>query len=329
MNADLQLAFVALGEQVAQRDLDTSVKIEQDGDYIRVALTLENRDVWVGHSPGNGFFLVASPDDEPHAFFALNAEAVSNFLPVCVSDPVTLDEQQSRDWATLLNSISNGSPDVKSIEEILDRASPTNEGLDVLSTVAAIRARRNAISKLSAMMKNESTTECAFQELFAAEPWMLGAQYHEVVGKERIVWFGARVDLLLASVLGYVDVVELKRPDTSILTASARTWRKTKELSATYAQAYEYLRLLDENRTSIEKELGLSEATVSRMYRSSVIIVAGRQPEEKRAKDVIRELNAAHSRIILMTYDEVHSIAEATVALFERRLVRHDVLLGC
>jgi hypothetical protein len=263
-------------------------------------------------------------------FFELTPDTITNLLPLSSADQSGEHDQRTHDGAELLSSIATESPDIKKVEEIIDRASVTDEGLDVLSTVAAIRARRNAISKLTRMMCNDATPERSYQELFGAEPWVLGAQYRQVIAKERLVWFGARVDLLLASVLGYVDVVELKRPDTRILTqgSRARTWRQTAELADAYSQAEQYLSLIDENRASIEKELDLADEAVSRMYRSSVIIVAGRQPEDKRARDVIRGLNSAYPRIVLMTYDEVVSIAEATVKLFERRLVRHAALPG-
>jgi hypothetical protein len=329
MHVDLQSALITLRQQVVQRGLRESVHIERDGPYIHIVLRSEGRDRWIGHSPGNGYFLVSSPDDIPQAFFHLTPDVITNLLPISSDGGREGDhDQRTRDGADLLNSIATESPNVDKVEEIISRASVTDEGLDVLSTVAAIRARRNAISKLNAMMSNDATPERSYQELFGSEPWMLGAQYRQVVAKERIVWFGARVDLLLASVLGYIDVVELKRPDTRILTqgSRARTWRQTAELSDAYSQAQEYLRLIDENRAAIERELDLTEGTVSRMYRSSVIIVAGRQPEEKRARDVIRELNSAYPRTVLMTYDEVVSVAEATVELFERRLVRHVAL---
>jgi Domain of unknown function (DUF4263) len=330
MHRGMQTALASLHRHIVQNRLSDRVHVEQDGQYIRLALRLEGRNSWIGYSPGHGYFLVAHPDDTPHVFFDITPETITNLLPISGDNRGGEHNQRTHDGAELLRSIATESPDVKKVEEIIDRASVTDEGLDVLSTVAAIRARRNAISKLTRMMENDATPERSYQELFASEPWMLGAQYRQVVAKERLVWFGARVDLLLASVLGYVDVVELKRPDTRILTqgSRARTWRQTSELADAYSQAEQYLSLIDENRASIEKELDLADASVSRMYRSSVIIVAGRQPEDKRARDAIRGLNSAHPRTVLMTYDEVVSIAEATVKLFERRLVRHVALPG-
>lgn len=216
------------------------------------------------------------------------------------------------------------------MEEILDRVPATDQGLDVLSTVAAIRARRHSISRLESLLGDTTIPEREYQNLIADEPWMLGAQYQRVVAKERVLWFGARVDLLLQSVLGYVDVVEFKRPNCPLLIGASRagTWKQSSQLADAYSQANDYLRLVDENRSAIEAEFGLANGGVSRMYRSSVIIVAGRAPEDKAAQDVIRGLNAAVERIVLMTYDEVLSIAEATIALFERRLARHGFSLG-
>lgn len=245
------------------------------------------------------------------------------------------DQQRASDGRALLEALESDSPNAQQIEAILDRSSSTDEGLDVLSTVAAIRARRRSILRLTELMEAPTSLERSYQELFDLEPWMLGSQYRIITDMEQTLWFGARADLLLVGALGYVDVVELKLPAMRLLSPSEasrgrswkrgstqpqRTWKQSAELSEAQSQAERYLDLIDEHREQIEARLGLSIPAVSRLYKSSVIIVAGRQPEDLEARNFIRRWNAKHPRIVLMTYDEVVAVAEATVALFERRL---------
>ena len=83
-----------------------------------------------------------------------------------------------------------------------------------------------------------------------------------------------------------------------------------------------YIRALDENRAAIEQRLEVASQSVSRMYRSGVIVVAGRTPTEKHARDSLREFSVNDARLLLLTYDDVLAIGEATVTLFERSLTR-------
>jgi hypothetical protein len=158
---------------------------------------------------------------------------------------------------------------------------------------------------------------------------MLGSQYSQVLREECPIWLGSRVDLLLGSALGYIDVVEVKRPDTNLVVRGSRkrTWRAGESLSDVLAQARKYLRHIDEQRLVISKELGLPEGSESRMYRSSVIIVAGRRPAEAGALEALKEINTESGRLLILTYDDVIAVAESTISLFERRLSRFPSLL--
>jgi Domain of unknown function (DUF4263) len=320
VETQLDTAMFVVRQEVARRGLSEDVGIHRVGPHICITLKQEGRAQWIGYESGQGYYLVGEPNDQPAAFFELTPATMVVLFPPPSDSTARVDD--------LLETLTSHTPDVRKVEAIIDATPVTERGLDVLGTIALIRARELAISKLAELSEDENAPESAFQQLFAAEPWMLGAQYSEVVARERMLWFGARADLLLASVLGYVDIVELKKPSTRILTPAsrARTWKQSSDLADAYAQAQQYLRLVDENRLAIENELGIGVAGVSRMYRSSVVIVAGRQPAEEAAQDVIRELNNANPRVTLMTYDEVAAIAEATIRLFRRRLISEVAL---
>jgi Domain of unknown function (DUF4263) len=159
---------------------------------------------------------------------------------------------------------------------------------------------------------------------------MLGSQYSDVLQREAAIWFGSRVDMLLKSALGYVDVAELKRPDVALIEPGSRTktWRATKALSDALGQARKYLRAIDEQRHNITRELKLSETSGERLYRSSVIIVAGRNPKEPEALDTLRDMSTETGRLVLLTYDDVLAVAESTIRVFERRLAEMPLSLG-
>lgn len=203
--------------------------------------------------------------------------------------------------------------------------------IDILATVATIKSFRNVIDNLRSLLESQDKlkrSENDYQKILASNPWMLGSQYTELLVKEFWIDTTARVDLMLANAVGYVDVVELKRPDAKILSQGSRpgTWRPSPELSDAQAQARKYLQILDENRLLIESKYPFTTQSVSRLYRSGVIIVAGRTPTERGALNTLRDINVGEHRILILTYDDVLAIAEATIRIFERRLQRSPLL---
>jgi hypothetical protein len=51
-----------------------------------------------------------------------------------------------------------------------------------------------------------------------------------------------------------------------------------------------------------------------------VIVVAGRSPSEEAAVETLRDINIAEPRILVVSYDDVLAMAEATIKIVERRL---------
>jgi hypothetical protein len=232
----------------------------------------------------------------------------------------------------LVDEIQAESPDVEAVNNILEESRPSDAGLDVLSTVATLKRFRSAIDQLRDLVETqeeEKHSERVYQEVLANHPWMLGSQYSRVLKEECPIWLGSRIDLLLGNALGYIDIVEVKRPDTSLIVQGSRkkTWRAGESLSDAMAQARKYLRVIDEQRLVISKELGLPEGSESRMYRSSVVIVAGRRPSEAGAREALKEINSESGRFLVLTYDDVIAVAEATISLFECRLSQFSPLL--
>ncbi len=235
--------------------------------------------------------------------------------------------------ADLLEAISSSRPDASRFERILDEMPSTIEGLDIFATAACLKSYRLSVNQLRDMVTTQADIphyESEYQTLIRNHPWMLGSQYCQVLGEESTIWFHSRVDLLLGSAMGHIDIVELKRPDTELLVKGTRpkTWRPSSHLTDALSQARKYLQRIDEHRLDIVRELGLPQQSVPRLYRSSVIVVLGRTPDNDDALEALRDLNAENARIVIMTYDDVVAVAEATIAIFERRLIDSPLQIG-
>lgn len=304
-------------------------------DWLKIGLQREGRVLWLGYKGGSGYFVSWDKGESRSSYFDLNEDTVLgilNLLPGNVAREGVNQQPANKDYE-LFDSINEPNPDPEKIRQIIDESPSTEEGIDVLATVASIKAYRNAIDRLRALVETQAEPkplESEYQNLLALHPWMLGSYYTEVLAKEYEIWFKAKVDLMLISALGYIDIVELKRPDTVILRRGDRTktWSVSAHLADAQAQARKYLKFLDEHRAYIEDNLPIAKQAVSRIYRSGIIIVAGRNPENAEALEALKDINASDGRITILTYDNVLAIAEATIKIFERRLQRSSRLLG-
>jgi hypothetical protein len=336
MSAPVRDAYDVLTAEIARRRLrDVEISVH-DEDWLAILLRQENRTVWLGHLPGEGYFLSWDKEQPATHLFQMDKAGVAAVLSILPSPSVSSTaevESAARDLLDLLDSIASPEPNSERIRDILEDTPTSAEGIDVLATIAALKAFRAAIEELRGLLSSqneEKHEESVYQNFFRRHPWMLGSQYGDVLWNEPELWFDARADLMLASSLGHADIVELKRPDTTLLAQSKRSvvWRPSVNLSDAFAQARKYLRSIDEHRLEISNRLSFKRQSVSRMYRSSVILVAGRTPAAEGALDALRDLSLENSRIILLTYDDVLAIAESTIQIFERRLVARTPLLA-
>lgn len=327
INNPIVEAHRIISREIRRREMAVECSISEDNCWVRIELVNEGRDVWVGYKDGKGYFLSWRRALEKGPFFALDDSGISQILALVPKTTTDNGEaERDRERVTdLLESLKSPQPDPIRLERILDEIPSTIEGLDIFATVACLKSYRLTVNRLRDMVATQAEMlhdESEYQTLIRNHPWMLGSQYCQVLGEESTIWFHSRVDLLLGSAMGHIDIVELKRPDTDLLVQGTRpkTWRKSCHLSDACAQARKYLQRIDEHRHDIVRELGLPRQSVPRLYRSSVILVLGRTPENDDALEALRDLNSENARIVIMTYDDVVAVAEATIAIFEKRL---------
>jgi Domain of unknown function (DUF4263) len=298
-------------------------------EWLQINLVREDRQIWLGHIEGAGYFVSWDRSEDPHSYFELDADGLSLVLAELPSADSAISSDDTERARELLDSLTATEPDSERMREILDETPATEEAIDVLATITSLKAFRNAIDRLRWLIDTQDELrheEKNYQQFFASNPWILG-HYNELLAQVSKIWLGTEVDLLLTNALGYVDVIELKRPDTRILVRSRASWRASKELSDAVAQARRYLGILDDHRREIQENLEPGHSPF-RIFRANAVIIAGKTPEEWSARDTLRDMNATDSRVSILTYDDVLALAEATIKLFERRLTTLRSLPG-
>lgn len=331
---EIDLAFDILYAEINKGELNGILLERYNSEWLKIILEGENRNIWLGYKKGNGYFLSWDRKNESSVYFNLSKENIEKLLSLLPSSINNSDNQTQIDSALeFVEQLKAPNPDRFRVKAILEDTSSSPEGLHILASAACLISFKHAIKKFKTIIECNSKTkhkENEIKNLLSEHPWMIGSQYNEVIKKECSIWFHSKIDLLLGSAMGYIDIVELKRPDMEILCKGSRvnTWRNSYALSDVYAQARKYLKAIDEHRYDIVRELNLPRQSVSRMYRSSVIIIAGRTPKNKEALEALKDINVENNRILLMTFDDVLSIAEATVNLFERKFQINPGLIG-
>jgi len=196
--------------------------------------------------------------------------------------------------------------------------------------VAALRGAirlqelRSAAAILRQHLDAGVTDEGPYQAWCENHSWAFGNAY-VLRDETREISPGDHVDLLLPSVIvGYRDIVELKRPDMEVLFLDAprRSFYFSKEVSKAVGQCHRYLDVLQE-----EANKGLRDHPEIVAYHPRATIVIGRSkgwPDDK-----LRALHGLNSRlngIIVMTYDQLLAQAERLLDIVTTQAAKQETL---
>ena len=193
------------------------------------------------------------------------------------------------------------------VHRVLDllRDGDLNPGdLGELKGLAQQRAYREAVSELERLLGGERK-EQAFQEWFEKHSWAFGTHY---VGRvaARTIGIHDKVDFLLRTTDGYLDIIELKRPDMDPLLYDRdhKSYYWSADASKPIGQCAKYLKTVADNRMSLVYGERLP------FLRPRARIIIGRSnnwPSDK--CDALRSLNASLHDVEVWTYD--HALAAA------------------
>ncbi len=144
--------------------------------------------------------------------------------------------------------------------------------------------------------------EKIFQNWIEQNLWSLGVEYIKKHPKRKI-GIDSEADIVMETTDGYIDLIELKRPDIDLFTEdpSHNSYYPSKELSKVIGQSLLYLKKLDNYKHNLEEEYQF------RLLKPRVKIIAGRSIDfGNEQKDALRMLNSNLNHIQIITYDYLH-----------------------
>jgi hypothetical protein len=157
--------------------------------------------------------------------------------------------------------------------------------------------------------------EKVFQNWIEQNIWVFGVEYTEHYEARKIA-MSSEADLLMESLDGFLDLIELKRPKLEYellqFDKSHNCYYPSKPLSEVIGQSLFYLQKMDEYKAIIENEYKV------KVLRPRVKIVAGRTKDfDEAAFEALRMLNSNMNNIQIMSYDYLLSCGRKIISNFD------------
>lgn len=201
------------------------------------------------------------------------------------------------------------------VVEHLKDAKLSTELTAAFRSAIRLREMRSAVAQLREYLNNGEADEKVYQKWCKQHTWAFGNAY-VLPDDVRNISTGDQLDLLLPSVIaGYRDIVELKRPDKTVLQydSTHKNYYFSADVSKAVGQCHRYLDVLHE-----EAGKGLRDNTDIVAYHPRAVIVIGRsagwQDEQHKA---MHGLNRRLSSIRVMTYDHLLAQGERLLEMLD------------
>jgi hypothetical protein len=260
----------------------------------------------------------------PEFTVRLNSEGVGKLFAYLQAQPEFFDLSQSTTYTVLTGTGPLSATQAQQLQVLaaaLQRVAKEGrlnayiapETLDNLGAAIQQTRYKKALAELRKMLSDESLKELHYRAWFLENRWILGTEYIGVEPSSKLGW-SSEGDIILRSVDGYQDIVELKLPSAKVLNfdKSHDNWYPTADLSSAVAQVIKYF------HESEDARLLLAEKEDLPFLKPRAKIVIGRSVGWTKAQfDALRRLNAAMQNVQVLTYDHLVQTAEALIEHYE------------
>lgn len=175
---------------------------------------------------------------------------------------------------------------------------------DVLAAVQH-RARQRAVEDFGQMLERDET-EHEWQRWFTKNDWVLGSEFVRILD-EREIDTENIADYLMQAYDGFLDIVEIKRPQGDLRFWSTRRDHgnvvPSSDLVAAIAQATAYIYEVEREANSV-KFLGRT-GRVPTVKPRCTLLFGRSQGWDEAESEAYRILNASYHNLSIMTYDHV------------------------
>jgi len=179
------------------------------------------------------------------------------------------------------------------------------------------KQRAIAIQRYEAMLSND-LKEQKWQEWFEQNSWVLGSEFVRVLDERQIDTANIS-DFLMEAYDGFLDVIEIKRPEGNLRFWSEHLDRgnyvPSMDLIKAITQASTYINEVEREANSIKF---LERVSYVRTIKPRCILIFGRSTGwNQKQKEAYRILNASYHNLTILTYDHVLERSKRVMGLGE------------
>lgn len=205
-----------------------------------------------------------------------------------------------KDAAELFAKVRDlGIPDAEVVKKLHESGILT-ENLSVAITAAE---RNRAVSEFEQAISS-GYHESYWQDWFSRNKWVLGSEYLNIL-PERDIDVTDIADYLMRAIDGFLDVVEIKRPDLPFWTRpdSHGNLCPSSQLTAAITQCLNYLYKIELQSNSVEF---MERVEDTKTVKPQCMLVYGRSVDwDDNELKSLRILNAAYHQLHIITYDQL------------------------
>lgn len=227
-------------------------------------------------------------------------------------------------------AVANALTSVLAQREILNHVRNTNltdELARAFRGAIRLKEMQSAVAELRVHLEQGDRQESIYQNWCSSHPWAFGNAYVFHDEDVRTISPHDQLDVMLSNVIaGYRDLVELKRPDMSVINYDEghRNYFFSSDVSRAIGQCHRYLDVLHH-----AAERGLLDHPEIIAYHPRATIVIGRSNDWDQDKQrALHGLNSRLSGIRVMTYDHLLAQGERLVSILSNLESDDDAILS-
>ena len=209
-------------------------------------------------------------------------------------------------------------------QKVLDFIAKNNILPDDLIAGLQNQVRISAVQEFKTMIKQD-LVEQKWQKWFKRNDWVLGSEFVRILD-EREIDTANITDYLMQAYDGFLDIVEIKRPEGSL-----RFWADGQDhgnyvpssgLTKAVMQATKYIYEVEREANSVKF---LERVKNVKTIKPRCILIFGRSNDwNNEQKEASRILNSSYHNLTIMTYDHVLLRAKRILNIDEEENTRQD-----
>ncbi len=184
--------------------------------------------------------------------------------------------------------------------------------------------RRKVIEELKNRLKakfSETAGTDSWQRWIYNHSWLFGANYKDPIEKVKINLSGIMPDYLFPTIEGFVDVLEIKLPESEVIIQDANhkgSWHWAVDTTKAIGQVVNYLQTIETNSLIIERHLERElDLKVSTIKPRGYILIGNSALWSDDKKEGLRKLNSYLHHIEVITYQDLINRGNAFITVSE------------